>query len=593
MFASRLFWKLFLTYTVLTLLTAVGFVLVVSQRHQLILESQHQRRLHDLAVVLRDSVAESLPRQPSVAFQNRLERLGKATGTRMSLILADGTVVGDSAYNPAQMDDHSDRPEIIQAARKTVGLAQRESPTLEIPMMYVAVPVEEDGETMAYARVAADIAAIQTESAALQSRVFIAAGLVSCFAVLLTYLIVGRIVKPIVSLTSAAQSLAKGAPTAEVDIPNHDEIGMLAGAFNSMGRQLTDRINELQTKTQELQENSDRLSTVLAGMIEGVIAVDRSERILFANRAARPLLDISSEEVIGRPVWEAIRNKTVHDVVRATLSGRQKQSVEFEVPRSQSVMAMLATRMPGTPCPGVVLVTHDVTELRKLENLRHEFVSNVSHELKTPLTAIQTFTETLLDGAMNDPEHARRFLERIAEQGERLHTLILDLLSLAKIESGQEVFDVAPLAINPLITQCIEEYRTVAEAKSLRLIAEPPNQPLEVEAESEGLRYIMNNLIDNALKYTTAGGQVTVRWYADSGKAIIEVQDTGMGIAREHQQRIFERFYRVDKARSREMGGTGLGLSIVKHLAQVFLGSVGVSSEVGKGSTFTVRLPLA
>jgi two-component system phosphate regulon sensor histidine kinase PhoR len=328
-------------------------------------------------------------------------------------------------------------------------------------------------------------------------------------------------------------------------------------------------------------------------MIEGVIAVDRSERILFVNRAARPLLDISADEAIGRPIWEAIRNTTVHDVVRETLSGRQKHAVEFDVPRSQSVLAMLATRMPGNPSPGVVLVTHDVTELRRLENLRHEFVSNVSHELKTPLTAIQTFTETLLNGAMDDAEHGRRFLERIYEQSERLHTLILDLLSLAKIESGQEVFEVAPLAINALLAGCVEEYRAVAEAKPIHLIAEPPREELEVEAESEGLRYIMNNLIDNAIKYTPAGGRVTVRWHAENGNALIMVEDTGVGIAREHQQRIFERFYRVDKARSRELGGTGLGLSIVKHLAQVFLGNVSVSSQVGKGSTFTVSLPLA
>ena len=328
-------------------------------------------------------------------------------------------------------------------------------------------------------------------------------------------------------------------------------------------------------------------------MIEGVIAVDPSERILFANRAARPLLDSSLDEAIGRPIWEVIRNKTVHEVVRETLSGRQKHAVEFEVPRSQAVLAMLATRMPGNPSPGVVLVTHDVTELRRLENLRHEFVSNVSHELKTPLTAIQTFTETLLDGAMDDPKHARRFLERIYEQSERLHTLILDLLRLAQIESGQVVYDVAPLKITPLIQNCIEEYRAVAEAKPITLTAEPPETELEVEAEAEGLQFIVNNLIDNAVKYTPAGGKVTVRWRAEADNAVIQVEDTGVGIPREHQERIFERFYRVDKARSRELGGTGLGLSIVKHLTQVFLGNVSVSSQVGKGTTFTVRLPLA
>lgn len=593
MFASRLFWKLFLTYTVLILLTAVGFVVVVSQRHQHILETQHQRRLHDLAIVLRDSLFGTIPQSANRQLQKRLKRLAEATGTRISLINADGTVVGDSAYDPEEMDDHSDRSEVVQAGEKTVGLAKRSSPTLDIPMMYVAVPLETGDQTGGFVRVAADMATINAETAELRNRVFLAAGLVSCITVLLTYLIVSRIVQPLLILTKAAQAISRGESVPAVEIPNLDEIGTLARAFNSMSRQLTERIAELQGKTRELQENSNRLSTVLAGMIEGVIAVDPSERILFANRAARPLLDLSSEEVIGRPIWEAIRNKTVHDVVRETLSGRQKQAVEFKVPRTQSVMAMLATRMPGNPSPGVVLVTHDVTELRKLENLRHEFVSNVSHELKTPLTAIQTFTETLLNGALNDPEHARRFLERIDEQGDRLHTLILNLLNLAKIESGREVFEVARLPINPLIRDCVEEYRTVAEAKPVSLLVDSPTEELRVEAETEGLRFIVNNLIDNAIKYTPPGGRVTVSWRAEQGNAVIAVQDTGVGIAGEHQNRIFERFYRVDRARSREMGGTGLGLSIVKHLTQVFLGNVEVSSQVGKGSTFTVRLPLA
>ena len=429
--------------------------------------------------------------------------------------------------------------------------------------------------------------------AAFQTRMAIAAVFVGLTDVLLTYWIVSRILKPLLTLTNAAQSMARGATIKRIELSGGDEIGMLAGAFNSMSLQLTDRINELQGKTKELQENGNRLGTVLAGMIEGVIAVDPSERILFANREARPLLDISAEEVIGRPIWEAIRNKTVQDVVRETLSGRQKHAVEFEVPRTQAVMAMLATRLPGNPSPGVVLVTHDVTELRRLENLRHEFVSNVSHELKTPLTAIQTFTETLLDGAMDDSKHARRFLERIYEQSERLHMLILDLLRLAQIESGQVVYDVAPLKINSLIANSIEEYRAVAESKPVTLAAEPPRGELEVEAESEGFQFIINNLIDNAIKYTPAGGRVTVRWRAEEGNAVIAVEDTGPGIPREHQERIFERFYRVDKARSRELGGTGLGLSIVKHLTQVFLGNVSVSSQVGKGTTFTVRLPLA
>ncbi len=593
MLASRLFWKLFLTYTLLTLLTAAGFVAVVSHRQRLLVENQNQRRLSDLAIVLGDALADNFPEESSPALQKRIKRWASDTGTRISVIRRDGTVVGDSAYDPDDQENLARQPEILAAGKNAAGIAKRADPAADASMVFVAVPVKAGGDLLGFARVAADLKTLDAELAVLQTRIFGAAALVSLIAVLLTYLIVAQIVKPLLTLTKAAQGMARGEALQKVEISGRDEVGTLARAFHSMSLQLTERIKELQGKTKELQENGNRLGTVLAGMIEGVIAVDPSERILFANRAARPLLDISADEVIGRPIWEAIRNKTVQEVVRETLSGRQKHAVEFEVPRSQAVMAMLATRLPGNPSPGVVLVTHDVTELRRLENLRHEFVSNVSHELKTPLTAIQTFTETLLDGAIDDEQNARRFLERIYEQSERLHTLILDLLRLAQIESGQVVYDVAPLKINRLIAGCIEEYRTVAEAKPVTLTTEPPAGELEIEAEAEGFQFIINNLIDNAIKYTPAGGRVSVRWHAEQGTAVIAVEDTGVGIPREHQERIFERFYRVDKARSRELGGTGLGLSIVKHLTQVFSGQVSVSSQVGKGTTFTVRLPLA
>jgi len=248
--------------------------------------------------------------------------------------------------------------------------------------------------------------------------------------------------------------------------------------------------------------------------------------------------------------------------------------------------------LKGNPSPGVVLVVQDVTELRRLENMRKEFVSNVSHELKTPLASIQAYTEALLDGAIDDPKHNRCFLQSIEEQAERLHALILDLLRLTRIESGKDAFDIAAVPVRETVESCLRELIPLAVSKQIRLSAEPLDESVQVLADAEGLGTILNNLIENAINYTPEGGQVTVRWHTTPTEAVLEVQDSGVGIAKEHQDRIFERFYRVDKARSRALGGTGLGLSIVKHLALEFGGHVELESVPDRGSTFSVWLPL-
>ncbi len=365
----------------------------------------------------------------------------------------------------------------------------------------------------------------------------------------------------------------------------------LESAIDSMKGQLETRIEELQRKGRQLQESTERLETVLGSMVEGVVAADENQRVLFANRAARALLDMQGPNPVGRPIWEILRHPRIDEVIRTVLSGGETPSLEIDLPRKHAVVAVMASRLPGKPSSGVVLVFHNVTELRRLENIRREFVSNVSHELKTPLTAIQAYTETLLDGAIEEPEHRVRFVERIGEQANRLYALIQDLLRLARIESNENVFDVRSVAVKPVVEACIEEHSAVAQSKSQRLLAEPSTADLNVLADEEGLHTILSNLIDNAVKYTQETGTIAVRWRAEDGAAMIEVQDNGPGIPEEHQPRIFERFYRVDRARSRDVGGTGLGLSIVKHLVQEFGGAIEIRSQAGQGTTFAVRLP--
>jgi two-component system phosphate regulon sensor histidine kinase PhoR len=452
---------------------------------------------------------------------------------------------------------------------------------------------------------------------------WLVAAVVALAALGLAYWLVGQVIRPLDSIIRAAEAMAAGDYQHRVYVANRDELGELARTFNRMSQ-------ELHGQMKQLRETSDRQSTVLEGMIEGVIAVDARQRILFANRAAGRLLEFRPPTAEGRPLLEVVRNHAVHEAVTNALATCRPQRLEtksnVQLPSANIQHVDVHVQpLPGEPCPGVVLVMHDTTDLRRLESLRRDFIANVSHELKTPLSSIKAYTETLRNGAMNDPQARDRFLERIEEQANRLHHLIIDMLMLARIESDQQAFEIAPVDVGQVVESCLEHQRPAAEAKHIRLAASANQPRCRVLADYEGLREILDNLLDNAIKYTPDGGEVSVVWSEELGARSeehrasshpegtrhpasrvqhpasgipkgfvrISVRDTGIGIKLEDQPRVFERFYRVDKARSREVGGTGLGLAIVKHLAQSFDGRFGVESEVGQGSTFWVELPLA
>jgi two-component system, OmpR family, phosphate regulon sensor histidine kinase PhoR len=370
-------------------------------------------------------------------------------------------------------------------------------------------------------------------------------------------------------------------------------------------RELVRTFNSVATKVHArmagLDQDREQLLVVLGAMEEAVVAVDQRRRLLFANASANRIFGLEPSSV-GRLVPELIRSPQVQDAVEATLrlAGQgayngQLTLTSWDSPtRSHDrILSVRGTPLPGGSSSGAVLVFHDVTELRRLERTRQDFVANASHELKTPLASIKAFTETLLDWALHDESVNVRFLERIDEQADRLNLLILDLLSLARLESGEEAFDHAPQCLIPILESCVAAHRGRAETKSLDLAFAPGDlgDEIQVLADEEAIRQIVDNLIDNAIKYTPEGGRVRVSCFADGNTVSIEVADTGIGIPREDLPRIFERFYRVDKARSRELGGTGLGLSIVKHLIQSIGGQVDVISRVGSGSKFTVELP--
>jgi two-component system phosphate regulon sensor histidine kinase PhoR len=589
--SSRLFWKLLFACAGVNLIAtvAIGFILGNWIERELL--EQMDRRLRDSALLIRAESAALLANGASEELQRLVRHFGESTGLRFTLISSDGSVLADSEKETLEdvqrMDNHRDRPELLRAKSHGEGSANRLSATLEEPYHYFAVRADVDGSPVGFIRSAVPVGSIRTQVAHRRRIIWglICAAFLGVLAV--SNWIIGAIVNPISTVTQAAKVLAAGDYQQRVYVPRRDEFGDLAATFNQLGQ-------DLNTRMKQLGQSNERHATVLGGMIEGVIAVDARQRIVLANRAAGRLFDFRPAAVEGRPLLEVVRNHALDQAVSAALASGQPQRLETGRDGDQKLTTDIhVTPLAGDPCPGVVLVMHDVSELRRLETLRRDFIANVSHELKTPLSSIKACAETLRNGALSDPDATQRFLARIEEQSDRLNYLIRDMLSLARIESGQQAFEIGPLDVGEVVNGRVEMHRQAAEARRIQLSIEPGSPSCRVRAEREGLEQILDNLLDNAIKYTPEGGLVTVRWRAADSVVRIEVEDNGIGIREEDRKRVFERFYRVDKARSRELGGTGLGLAIVKHLVQSFGGEISVESEPGEGSTFFVELLMA
>jgi two-component system phosphate regulon sensor histidine kinase PhoR len=416
---------------------------------------------------------------------------------------------------------------------------------------------------------------------------------VACLSALVAWVpalgIARRLVRPLRELHKAARRIAAGQFGQKVSPAGRGELGGLARAFNAMSERLA-------AQFAQLEADREQLRMILGGMVEGVVAIDAGQCVRFANDRAGELLDFNAAAAVGRKLWEVIRQRPVRELVEKALATHEPMRAELDLkgPAERS-LAVYVARLPGAGGQGAILVLHDTSDLRRLERLRHEFVANVSHELKTPLCVISSCVETLIDGAVDDREHRGPFLENIADQANRLQALILDLLSLARIESGAGTLEFEAVPLAPAVEDCLDRLRPRADGRRQQLVAEPPGpgDGLAAWADAEAVGQILDNLVDNAVKYTPEGGRVRVRWRGEGDQVVLEVEDNGIGIPPRDLPRVFERFYRVDKARSRELGGTGLGLSIVKNLAQQMKGCVRAASRPGSGSTFTVTLPRA
>ena len=580
------FWQLFLAFGLMVVGTVVVLGWIVGAWAERSTLQQIEERLRGKAMLLEETVRG----RSMDELGPKLRSLHSQLATRITLIASDGRVLFESDRDDLNaLDNHGQRPEIVAAKQHAVGVAQRYSATVNKMLLYVARRVEDSGNGIGYVRVALPLTEFEEQAADLRRLIWVMAILTGGAALLLALTVARRIAGPLQDLTRGAAAIAVGKYGHKVYLDRHDEFGALANSFNDMSQRLDDQFRRLDQDRQQLR-------AVLGSMVEGVIAVDARQNILFANERAGQLLDFSVPLAVGCKLWEVVRHRPIHDLVERLLTSAETDSQSLDwVGPAQRAFTVHAAPLPGRPVPGAVLVLHDVTEMRRLERVRQEFVANVSHELKTPLSVIVACAETLQNGALDDVENRGKFLERIATQSQRLLTLIVDMIDLARIEAGTEEFKRDEVAIEAAVNACIERHQERARAKNQRLEAVPPAQapPGGVTAwtDEDALRQILDNLVDNAIKYTPAEGLIQLHWWAEDRHAVVEVRDTGIGIPEHEVPRVFERFYRVDKARSREMGGTGLGLSIVKHIVQAMGGSVRVTSQPGQGTSFTVLLP--
>ncbi len=579
-FRSRFFWRLFAAYAVVLIATVLLIGVLVDRRVHRLVTGEVEASLQEGCRLIAPFARSCLEGSADAAA---VESLGAEAGFRVTLIRPDGTVLADSHADATRMDNHGNRPEVVEARGAAFGVEQRVSHTLGYRMLFVAMVLRQDQRELGLVRVAVPLARLDSQAASVRPPVVIglAAGL--ALALVLALWLARSTLAPVTQLTRVAQEMREGMYAGRTPPPRSDELGLLADTLHSLGQETAQRIARMSSE-------DARLRAVLSGMVEGVVAVDEDDRIAFCNEAARRLLDLAAADVEGRPIWEVARASKLQELLESARSRHAVQSRELVMGRAprELVLEAHANAYQGGGSSGLVVVLHDVTELRRLERVRRDFVANVSHELKTPLTSIKGFVETLLSGALDETPNNVRFLERIDRNVDRLTHLVTDLLSLARIEA-QEVGAREPVDVSSVLEEVLRRRRETIQQKGL--VLECQASPVTVLGDAEALTQVVDNLIDNAIRYTPAPGTIRVRIQASGAWCVLEVEDTGIGIPEKDRERVFERFYRVDKARSRKLGGTGLGLSIVKNIVQALGGTVRVESEVDKGSRFVVELP--
>jgi two-component system phosphate regulon sensor histidine kinase PhoR len=586
---KRLLWQLYPSYLLITLASLIAVAGLASASLEQIFVATMRHHLRERAELVDRLAGIDFVHAPthSGQYQPDCDKLHALTDTRITLISAAGEVLCDSLKS-APLENHGDRPEVRAALAGQVGSITRYSPTLGEDLLYVAIPARRDGRIVGVVRAAVPLAAVARDTRAFRVAVITGGLVIAVLAAGVSLLVARRISRPLEEMRHGAERFARGELGHKIEVPEGEELAALAEALNEMARQTQQRIRAMTHQASEQQ-------AVLTSMVEGVLAVDTEHRVISMNRAAAALLGNPPGETSGRSLHEVVRSAELRRLVNHTLLSAAPVEADIIMRgEPERVLQAHGTSLRDAHERGIgaVIVLNDVTRYRQLESMRRDFVANVSHELKTPITSIKGFIETLLEGALDNRDDAQRFLRIIAKQSDRLNGIIEDLLNLSKIEQSEESGDLA-LEITWLrgvLESALHDCQATAHERRVHIeldcgaeVRAKINPPLMEQA--------LVNLLDNAIKYSDEGGEVRLQAQADNGEVVISVSDHGCGIPAEHLARIFERFYRVDKARSRKLGGTGLGLSIVKHIVQAHHGSVLVESKAGEGSTFSIRIP--
>ena len=593
--AARLFWQLFPSY----LMATVGVLALVALQAGPALRAFHREQVNDLleaeALIFAELVEKPLEEHSLSGdglgeIDNVAKQLGKQTHSRLTVIEPSGKVMADSEEDPTRMDNHAGRPEIVTAlTRKEVGRKTRYSTTIGQDFCYVAVPILKGEKVVGVVRASMPVTSIRKARTAFQHRIVVGAVASAFLITAVSWFLARRISRPLELMTDTAAHFAKGELHHRLPVKGCREIESLAGALGAMAAQLDERI---ETITQQ----RNRHQAILSSMAEGVLALDTSSKIITLNEACSRFLDLDPDNARGRPLYEVLRQPALLKFAEGTLAKSDIQEEDLVIRnRTDKLLNARGTTLrdaQGNKIGGLI-VFQDVTQLRRLETVRQDFVANVSHELRTPITAIKGYVETLRDGALDDKQNAGRFLEIIVKQADRLNAVIEDILSLSRIEeqSQHDGVVLASGAIGEVLDSVVQMSRRRAAEKQIEVTLECEDN-LRAPVNRTLLEQAVLNLINNAVNYSPPQSSVRIIGQRDGENVLISVVDHGCGIESKHLSRLFERFYRVDKARSYDLGGTGLGLAIVKHIALAHGGSVSVKSRVGVGSTFSIHIPL-
>ncbi|HKL76019.1 MAG TPA: ATP-binding protein [Halanaerobiales bacterium] len=518
--------------------------------------------------------------------RNRLDKWSKKWGkeidARITMINKDGKVIADSTYNPEKMDNHLNRPEIQEVIKDSEsGSAIRRSDTLKIDMLYMALPVIKNGEIVAFMRLAKSLEEINNVVKENLKNYIIFFLIVLIFSLILLGRFTSDLIKPIQKMSKIAAKIADGNYGESINLKSHSkEIDKMTQQFNLMSKKLEKKINEI-------SEEKNKAEAILSSMVDGVIATDENGEIMLINPAAREMLFIDEKHVRDKDFIQVVRNYKINELLEKVLKENDIISQEILLQREEEKILrchFASITNEENNIKGGVIVFTDITELRRLEQVRKDFVANVSHELKTPLTSIIGYVDTLLENENINKNTKNKFLKIIKDEADRLGILIQDLLNLSKFEDSNP--ELNPGNINNLINKTVSILEEKAGKKNISIKTKMAEDSLQVYMIKEQIEQVMINLIDNAIKYTPEDGEIEIKVLEKENKVLVEVIDNGIGIPQKDQQRIFERFYRVDKARSRSMGGTGIGLSIVKHIIKSHDSEINLESESGKGSKF-------